>query len=141
MSSCNCTIALFGNISNINWRIEGIVIKQGTDNPDEVVPENQITVIDTGNILKGIIYLKYDETIIIKEGDSNFYFGFYNQYQWELKDNDFILFKRFGNDGRIIQSFGYNVRFTSDDKMQWFIESTGIESGKKSLRIITLYHQ
>ncbi len=139
--SNNLIETIYRNIANINWQIESIVIKQGTNNPDEIVPANQITIIDTGRIIKGIIYFRDNKTVTIKNSDPKFYFNFYEQYKWELIDNDFIQFKRFGDDGKIIQSFGYKVLFTPDDKMQWIAEGTGIESGRKSVRIITLYHK
>lgn len=132
---------IYRTIANINWQLESIVIKQGTNNPDEIVPTNQVTIVDTGRIIKGIIYFRDNKTITIKENDPQFYFNFYEQYKWELIDNDFIVFKRFAIDGKIIQSFGYKVFFTPDDKMQWVAEGTGIESGQKSVRIITLYHK
>jgi len=139
--SCNVFTTPYQNINNINWQIESIVTKQGTDNPDDIVQNNQVTIIDSGNILKGIINLKNNKTISIKENDPQFYLNYYEQYQWELLDNNFIQFKRFDNNGRVVQSFGFNVRFISDNKMQWFSVSTGIESGMKSVRVITFYHK
>jgi hypothetical protein len=133
--------AIYGNITNINWQIESIVIKQGTNDPDEIVPANQVTIIDTGKIIKGVIYFRNNKTIKIKDSDTQFYLNYYEQYQWELVDDNFIQFKRFGNDGRIVQSFGYKVFFTQDDKMQWIAESVGIESGQNTVRVITLYHK
>jgi len=124
-------IPQYGNVSNINWQIESIVIKEGTDDPDEIVPDNQITIIDSGNIIRGIIFLSSNKTVRIKESSSNFYFEHYEQNQWELEGNNFIRFKRHGSDGRVLQSSGFNIRFTYDGKMQWFIAGAGIESGKK----------
>jgi len=133
-------IAQYGNISNINWQIESIVIKEGTDNPDEIVPENQITIIDTGSIIKGKIFLSSNKTVRIKESSSNFYFNNYDQYQWESEGNSFIRFNRYDSDGRLLRSSGFNVRFTNYDKMQWFIQGVAIESGQKRIKLITLYH-
>lgn len=138
----NSIIALiYPNIENVDWRIESIVTKQGTENPDEIVQNNKAAIIYSGNILKGIINLKNHKTISIKENDPQFYLNYYEQYRWELLDNNFIQFKRFDNNGRAMQSFGFNVRFISENKMQWFSVSTGIESGIKSVRIITFYHK
>lgn len=139
--SNNSIGAIYGNITNINWQIESIVIKKGTNDPDEMVPANQVTIIDTGNIIKGVIYFRNNKTISIKDSDPQFYLNYYEQYQWELVDNNFIQFKRFGNDGRIVQSFGYKVFFTQDDKMKWIAEGVGIESGHNTVRVITLYHK
>ena len=132
---------IYKNIENTNWQIESIVIKQNTNNPDEIVQDNQVTIIDSGNTIKGVIYLKSNKTITIKNNHPQFYLNFYDQYQWELIDNNFIQFKRYGDSGRIVQSFGFNVRFTSEDKMQWFSESIGIESGRNSVIIITFYNK
>jgi hypothetical protein len=139
--SNNSIEAIYGNITNINWQIESIVTKKGTNDPDEIVPANQITIIDTGNIINGVIYFRNNKTITIKDSDPQFYLNYYEQYHWELVDNNFIQFKRFGNDGRIVQSFGYKVFFTQDDKMKWIAEGVGIESGQNSVRVITLYHK
>ncbi|MCJ7651864.1 MAG: hypothetical protein MUP85_24965 [Candidatus Lokiarchaeota archaeon] len=130
----------YGNISNIDWQIESIVIKEGTDNPDEIVPADQMTLINSGEIIQGKIILNEDHSITVKENEPEFYFSFYIEYQWELLDENFIRFTRYDNNGNIIQGFGYNVRFIFGNKMQWYSVGVGIESGIKIVKIITLYY-
>ena len=139
--SSNVNTNGYQNINNVKWQIESIVIKKGTYNPDETVQDNQVSLIDSGSVLRGIITLNDNKTILITENDPLFYFNYYEKYQWELLDNNFIKFKRIDNNGKVIQSFGFNVRFISYNKMQWFSTGTGIENGMKSVRIITFFHK
>ena len=128
------------NISNINWQIKSVVTKRGTNNPDEIVPSNSMSVIDTGYIIQGIICLNEDSSVTIKNNTSKYYLNSLSSYKWALEDTNFIRFKRFDTHGQIIQSLGYNVRFNTSDQMQWYIQSVGIESGIQSIEIITFYN-
>ncbi|MCX6151086.1 MAG: hypothetical protein NTX22_11210 [Ignavibacteriales bacterium] len=152
-----CTLLLFGCNDNLtapndeefsnyeiltkfNWNIKSIVTKYGTDNPDENVPDKQITKIDSGKIIQGEIKFNKDSTITLNNTAMEFYFYNYEEFSWELSGDKFIRFKKYDVFGNQIQSFGYNVRFVNKYIMEWYIAGIGIETGDKRVIIITIYH-
>lgn len=113
------------------WTIQKITIKNGTDNPDEVVPPSQMEEISSGDKLAGEIDFISDSTININNGSDEFYLDGLNDYKRSYEDK-FIRFKHsYGG-------FGYKVQWFGDKHMRWYIESIGIESGSKSVRIIEM---
>ncbi len=126
--SVEIKIDLYQDLVNSRWKLDRIITKQDTDDPDENVPENQISVIDSGDVLSGLIKFNRNHTIEISNSSEAFYFNNIQDMQWELNGN-FIYFK-YKSGG-----FGFKIAEYNASHMKWYIDSRGIESGSKSVKI------
>ena len=114
-----------------NWTIQKITKKFGTHDPFEIVPPEQVEEIIAGNVLVGEIIFNSDSTINITNASDEFYFNGLITMKWDYEDN----FIKITNNS---SGFGYKIIWYGNKQMKWYIESTGIEDGSKSVLIIDM---
>ncbi|MCB9211105.1 MAG: hypothetical protein H6609_17195 [Ignavibacteriales bacterium] len=131
-------LSLIEKLTNSEWAIENITTKLGTHDPDKIVSDDSLSIIDSGKVIMGKIKLEQDSSVVINSTSADYYFSHYNELVWFLPTDSTVRFQRYDYFGHLTNSFGYNIRFIDEKRMQWFIESIGIESGDISIKIITL---
>lgn len=112
------------------WKVDYIKTLQGTNKP---LSTKQILEIDSTPPKCGqIISFKQDNTCEVKNKGNGFWSDI-DKSKWSLDDMGNIRFRN--TDPRLQPGFALIIRSINNDSIIFYIESWGIESGKKLLTV------
>ncbi|MBW8049405.1 MAG: hypothetical protein FVQ77_03515 [Cytophagales bacterium] len=121
---------------NNSWKIESIIVKKGTHDPDANVPEEDAS---TACKVDGVIIFLISGKLEIYDGNTDCVFGSEEGLTWKYDNSsEFITFRRETTDGAFLGKFGYKVIHITSEEIKLYQQGTGIETGPIQVRITTL---
>ena len=121
---------------NNSWKIESIISKKGTHDPDANVPEEDAS---TDCRTDGVIKFLASGKLKIYDGNTNCVFGSEEGLTWKYDDSsEYITFRRETKDGAFLQQFGYRVIHITSEEIKLYQQGTTIEVGNIYVQITTL---
>jgi len=121
---------------NNKWKIESIIVKNGTHDPDANVPEEDGL---TDCRADGIILFLKSGKLKIYDGNTNCVFGDIEGLTWKYDDSsEFIIFRQVTKGGAFLRQFGYNVMHITSEEIKLYQQATSFEGGHIQVEILTL---
>ena len=121
---------------NNHWKIESVIYKMGTHDPDANVPEEDGL---TDCRADGIILFLKSGKLKIYDGNTNCIFGGEKGLTWKYDDCEKTLTFRWETEGgAFLGKIGYKVIHITSEEIKLYQQGTGIEAGGIYVRITTL---
>ena len=121
---------------NNSWKIESIIVKKGTHDPDANVPEEDAS---TACKVDGVIIFLISGKLKIYDGNTNCIFGDEEGVTWTYDDSlKYITFRQVTKGGGFVWQIGYKVIHITSEEIKLYQQGTAIEAGNIEVVITTL---